>query len=147
MKNPSRTSVKRHVEITIKLICFMLAFVWIYTGVNKLYDWGGTQYGMYAQSFPIWLAELLIYILPPLEILVGLMLLVTRTRMIGLLLSLVLMLVFTGYVGWVYFGGRGFVPCTCGGIFNKMSWGTHFWINIILLLMSALGIKLAKSPP
>lgn len=118
----------------------MLAFVWVYTGISKLYDWVGTQYGIYAQAFPAWIAEMLIYILPPLEILIGLMLLVGRTRKMGFSISFILMLIFTFYVSWVYFGMTKFIPCTCGGLFQKLSWGSHLLINCILLLLSTLGL-------
>ena len=82
----------------------ILAFVFAYTAIAKVYDWNATKLAMYNQVISDWSKDLLLYGIPMMEVVVALMLLIPRWRYRGFLVSLMLMLVFTGYVAWVWFG-------------------------------------------
>ncbi|GAB2493421.1 MauE/DoxX family redox-associated membrane protein [Algoriphagus taiwanensis] len=120
----------------------LIAFVFTYTAIAKIYDWQATRLAMYNQVIPDWSKDLLLYGIPLIELIVAFMLLIPNWRKIGFLASLILMLIFTGYVAWVWFGLAGRVPCSCGGIISSLTWGQHFVLNLGLIGISVLGLKL-----
>ena len=124
----------------IKTCTWILAFVFIYTAVSKLYDWDGTQRALYNQVFPIWFAEILLYTIPVIELATAGLLLNSKTIRKGLLVSFILMLSFTGYIGLIMTGVFGRIPCSCGGIISTLGWGEHLVLNIVLLGLALVGI-------
>ncbi len=118
----------------------ILAFVFVYTAIAKVYDWNATKLAMYNQVIPDWSKDLLLYGIPMMEVLVALMLLIPRWRFRGFLASLMLMLVFTGYVAWVWLGLAGRVPCSCGGIISSLTWGQHLILNLGLTGLAVWGV-------
>jgi len=119
--------------------CLFLSLVFLYTGIAKIYDWQGTKMAFHNQVFPVWMAEALVISLPPVEILAGLMLLVPKTRKMGLAASVVMMAVFTGYVGLVLTGIFGRIPCSCGGMISTLGWEEHLILNLVLLGIGVWG--------
>ena len=124
----------------IKTCTWILAFVFIYTAVSKLYDWDGTQRALYNQVFPIWFAEILLYTIPVIELATAGLLLNSKTIRKGLLVSFILMLSFIGYIGLIMTGVFGRIPCSCGGIISTLGWGEHLVLNIVLLGLALVGI-------
>lgn len=84
-------------------------------------------------------------LIPTVELLVAGLLLLEKTMKGGLLGSLVLMIVFTIYVGYVLLYAS-YRPCTCGGIIRNLTWPQHFVFNICFLLLSILGLYLQRRP-
>nr|WP_276834881.1 MauE/DoxX family redox-associated membrane protein [Chryseobacterium cucumeris] len=66
----------------------------------------------------------------------------------GLIGSFVLMLIFTGYIALLLSKSKN-LPCSCGGILEKMSWNQHLYFNIGCVTLSAiaLGLNLKYSRP
>ncbi|WP_439487820.1 MauE/DoxX family redox-associated membrane protein [Algoriphagus sp.] len=118
----------------------LLAAVFAYTAVSKVYDWSGTRMAMYNQVFPIGMAEVLLYVLPVVEMVVAVLLLVPGWRRTGLLLSVVLLSLFTGYVALVWMGFTERVPCSCGGVLSSLGWGEHLVFNLVCLGIAVWGL-------
>ncbi|MFD2035162.1 MauE/DoxX family redox-associated membrane protein [Belliella marina] len=135
------TQIRINQKHTIATICtWLLAIVFIYTAVSKVYDWEGTRRSLYNQVFPIWFAEALLYVIPALELVIAAMLLSKNTAKSGLLLSVILMALFTGYVGLIMTGVFGRVPCSCGGVISSLGWGEHLVFNIVLMGIGVVGL-------
>ncbi|MCY0977160.1 hypothetical protein PGH12_01415 [Chryseobacterium wangxinyae] len=75
------------------------------------------------------------------EILVCLLLLTNKTRIYGLYGSFMLMVLFSVYI-YLILNYSEFVPCSCGGILEKMDWHTHLWFNISCFVLAAISILL-----
>ncbi|MEB2778750.1 hypothetical protein SYJ56_25810, partial [Algoriphagus sp. D3-2-R+10] len=99
---------------------WLLAALFAYTAVSKVYDWSGTRMAMYNQVFPIGMADVILYLLPLVEVIAAVLLLVPGWRKKGFLLSVVLMILFTGYVTLVWLGFTERVPCSCGGVLSSL---------------------------
>ncbi len=142
MKNPAVEQPHNSSKIAfgIEGAALILAFVFVYTAIAKVYDWNATKLAMYNQVIPDWSKDLLLYGIPMMEVLVALMLLIPRWRFRGFLASLMLMLVFTGYVAWVWLGLAGRVPCSCGGIISSLTWGQHLILNLGLTGLAVWGV-------
>lgn len=62
-----------------------------------------------------------------------------ETRSAGLYASFGLMTGFTVYI-WLILNYSDFVPCSCGGILEKMTWDQHLVFNIACVLLALVGI-------
>lgn len=86
-------------------------------------------YAMRNQPFSRPVNNLLAYVLPVVEMGAVILLVIHRTRLTGLFLSL-LMLLFTGYVAVVLLNVFGRIPCSCGGVIELLGWKAHLVFNI-----------------
>ena len=140
-KETIRGTYKRSVQSVIaEGAALLLGSLFIYTSISKVYDWQGTKKAMYNQAFPNWIADILLFLLPVLELGIASMLLISAWRKIGFLLSGMILLLFTAYIGWIGLGLTERIPCSCGGVLNSMDWGEHFLFNLMFLGITGYGI-------
>nr|WP_197718692.1 MauE/DoxX family redox-associated membrane protein [Pedobacter schmidteae] len=86
-------------------------------------------------------ANFITWFIPAIEILISLFLINKRTLLFGLYGSFGLMLMFTVYIFFILnFAER--IPCSCGGILEKMGWTEHLIFNIFFVLLALLAIIL-----
>ncbi|MGF7080448.1 MauE/DoxX family redox-associated membrane protein [Mucilaginibacter sp. UYCu711] len=123
----------------LDIIIFLLIILWVYSASSKLLDFGHFKVQMSAQTIPLWMAKGLVYTLPPLEIVTGILLLNKGTLTIGLYLSAIMMAIFTGYVGLVILHFFNRIPCSCGGVIAFLGWNVHFLFNLFYLLLTIWG--------
>lgn len=128
----------------IELIVALLVGLFIYASLSKLLAYDDFRIAMFNQPIPHWSARLLSWILPIIELITAGLLMNSRTKLMGLYLSTLLMIIFTGYVGLILAGGFGRIPCSCGGILKNMGWHTHLFFNISFLLLAIAGIIFLK---
>ncbi|MEZ7926105.1 MAG: hypothetical protein QMB68_00660 [Cloacibacterium sp.] len=93
-------------------------------------------------------AGFLPYVLIISEFIIAELLCYRITQNAGLLASFILMLFFTGYIAHMLLTSEN-LPCSCGGILEKMSWTQHLYFNIgcAVLAAIALGINIRNSRP
>ncbi|PZX59350.1 DoxX-like protein [Algoriphagus ratkowskyi] len=126
--------------LAIQLSSLLLILLFVYTGLDKLIRWEESKNAFYNQTFPAELAEILVYAVPISELLIALLLLFSNTRWWGYLSSLLLLTVFTTYVGLIWVGAFPRVPCNCAGIIDQLGWGAHFSLNLILIGLAIVGL-------
>lgn len=128
----------------IEVISFLFILLFIYAATSKLLDYEKfrVQIGQspLLTSFAGWVA----WGIPATEIVVSLMLAFPRYRLIGLYASFSLMVMFTAYIVAIL-NFSDYVPCSCGGVLQKMSWNQHLVFNIAFVLMGLVGIILHAS--
>jgi uncharacterized membrane protein YphA (DoxX/SURF4 family) len=137
--------MKNH--IMDKIASTLLILLWTYTGLDKLIQFEGSRKAFHNQTFPGELAEVLAYAIPISELLLALLLLFSVTRWWGYLGSILLLTVFTTYVGLIWVGAFPRIPCNCAGILESMGWEAHFWLNCSLIVICILGLKIKKAEP
>src|SRR5699024_2242466 len=88
----------------IQGVTYLLALLFIYTGVSKLLDIGIFQSQIAQSAMLAPYAKVLAWVVPIVELILAGLLLISRTRVWGLMGSAVLMLGFTIYVYliWTY---------------------------------------------
>jgi putative oxidoreductase len=126
-----------------EIIAALLITLYVYTAASKLLDFPAYQAQMRLQVLPAWCKELLIWTLPPAELVLSALLFGPVTRLTALIGSAALLSCFTIYVGLASFHFFDRVPCACGGVFSRMGWNTHFWFNLFFLLINILAIPSA----
>lgn len=133
--------MKRNYLVEIIAALFILLFV--YTASSKLYDLNDFRYVLTFSPLLNPAAGLISWSLPLIEIIISLLLFFPRTRRVGLWSSLIIMILFTGYLTYmVYFTPHH--PCSCGGVISKMTWKQHIVFNLFFTLLAALGLWLDK---
>lgn len=125
-------------------IVFLLILLWVYTATSKLVDLTEFKRQLANQTFSESIAAILLFFVPISELVAALLLLFSKTRFAGLLLSFFLMLFFTGYIALVLLGYYDQVPCSCGGVLKQLGWQAHFWFNLFFLGISGLGVILER---
>jgi hypothetical protein len=125
----------------VEIISALLIILFIYTGINKIMDFAKFKYEMGRSPFIQNMAGFIAYTLPPGELLIALALILKRTRLLGLYLSLFIMALFTGYI-WLMLNYAYDLPCSCGGILAEMSWNDHLYFNACFTSLSLIGIIL-----
>lgn len=132
--------MKNYRKITVQVVSFLLIILWIYAASSKLMNFNMFRQQMSWQMLFPFIKHTIIYILPAAEVLTAFLLVFERTQRAGLYFSFTMLLAFTIYVGLAVFKFFDHIPCSCGGILNKMTWNAHFLLNIFFLLLTALGI-------
>ena len=125
-------------SIAIEIICALFVILFIYTGLNKWLDYDTFKFQLGRSPYLQHYSRLLALLLPPLELLVAITLVLKRTRLAGLYASFFLMCLFTGYVA-IMLSLSYYLPCSCGGILQALSWQGHLILNSAFTLLAAAG--------
>lgn len=129
-------------ETIVEWCCALLVLLFVYAALSKYFPLSQFIHDMKNQPFARWFVDLLIWGLPPFELLISIALIVKRTRTIGLWLSFFLMLGFTGYTAAILAGYYQRIPCSCGGVIRELSWTWHLVLNSAFTAISVIGIWL-----
>lgn len=132
-------------QIIIDIITALLITLFLYAAVSKLLDTEKFISELKNQPFDNWLAPFIAVGIIALEFIITGLLLSEKTRRTGLICSLSLMILFTGYIGLVLTGYFGRTPCSCGGIISKLSWTQHLFFNLFFVAISLIGIMLSRT--
>jgi uncharacterized membrane protein YphA (DoxX/SURF4 family) len=128
-------------QIIIEIISFLFILLFVYAALMKLRDVEQfvAQLGQspLLMAFANWIA----WVVPIVELIVAGMLIFSRFRLIGLYASFTLMVMFTVYI-IVILTYADQVPCSCGGILEKMGWTEHLIFNIGFVLLALTGVIL-----
>lgn len=54
-------------------------------------------------------------------------------------MSVILMLIFTLYVALILLNAFEYIPCSCGGIMESLSWNEHLLVNLLFLAVAITG--------
>lgn len=133
--------------IILRLICLALIFLFFYTATAKISNLPIFESELKNQAVPPWSVQTLIWLIPVSELITVAMIITPKFRLNGLYGSVLLMTVFTAYMGLVLLNVFERVPCSCGGVLKNMGFGVHFIFNLFFLLVSISGVWLFKSDP
>jgi len=134
----AKTGFKKNV---VDIICLLYILLFVYAAVSKILDFENFQVQL-GQSpllsvFASWIARLV----PLIEILIAILLVIPKFQNIGLWASFSLMIMFSVYI-FIVLHYSSFVPCSCGGILEKMSWNIHLLFNITFVILAVVAILL-----
>src|SRR5690625_3650542 len=119
----------------VLITTYFLAVLFIYTVVSKLLDMGIFQSQIAQSAMLAPYSSILAWLVPVVELLLAGLLLISSTRVWGLLGSAVLMLGFTIYVYLIWTYSHS-LPCSCGGVLESMYRDTHLYYNLATTLLA-----------
>lgn len=123
----------------VKIVSILLALLFMYAAANKLLDFENFQVQLAQSPLLSAYAGIISYGIITIELIVAVMLCLSDSRQAGLYASLGLMSAFTIYI-YLILNYSDFIPCSCGGILEKLGWTEHLIFNICFVVLSALGI-------
>jgi len=129
-------------QVSLELISSLLIMLFLYASISKFLDFQRFIHEMDNQPLPNALTPFLVWGIPSLEIVISAALIFERTRIWGFYASLILMVLFTIYSGTILLHFFKYVPCSCGGVIRKLTWGQHLVFNIFFVGLSLTGIVL-----
>lgn len=125
----------------VDIICYLFVLLFLYAATSKLIEYDKFQLQISKSPIITDYAHILVWMVPALEIIISIMLLIERTKMIGLFASFTLMTLFTIYI-YAILNYSDSIPCSCGGVLQKMTWDQHLIFNVFFVTIGILGIIL-----
>jgi hypothetical protein len=133
----------RKTPIAITIISFLLVLLFSYAAISKMLEFH--KFAGQLKSSPLLqpVSGILIWLIPTAELYAVILLLVPSWRRSGLLMATIVMTAFTLYISiMLLFFDK--LPCSCGGVFERMSWGQHLAFNVAFTLLAFAGLVLQK---
>lgn len=133
------------VRTTTNIISSLLIFLFSYTALSKFISLPSFR-AVLGQVFNKKGAALIALLIPTMEAFIVLLLIVSKTRLIGLYASAVLLCAFTVYLAYMILF-IPHLPCSCGGVIGKMSWKEHVAFNLFFIVLTVTSIRNYKRGP
>jgi uncharacterized membrane protein YphA (DoxX/SURF4 family) len=134
----------KFLSITEEILCFSLIVLFVYASLSKILDYENfrTELG---QS-PVLSAYAGIAALGVLiaELLTALFLAWRPFRKWALLASFTLMVMFTCYI-IIILNFSDYIPCSCGGVLQRLGWRDHIIFNILFVINAGTGFFIIGS--
>lgn len=128
-------------QIVIEIISFLFVLLFVYAALNKLTDYQKFVVQLGQSPVLIGLGPYIAWMVIAVEFAIPLMLAFPSTRLIGFYASFCLMVMFTAYIV-VILNFSSFIPCSCGGVLEKLGWTEHLIFNSSFVLLGLAGIIL-----
>lgn len=134
----NRTLIKSKLIYIIALLHILL---FTYAAASKILDFQNFKIQLGQSPLLSAFAGLVSIAVPVVEFILVLLLMFSKSRLVGLYGSFLLMTMFSAYI-IIILNFSSFTPCSCGGILEKMTWTEHLIFNIVFVLLSAIAIIL-----
>lgn len=127
--------------IILELIAFLFVLLFVYAAFNKAFDY--EKFTIQINQSPLltgfgsWIAPLVIAT----ELLTAALLAFHRLRLIAFFCCFCLMTAFTAHIVFIL-QFSSYIPCSCGGVLEKLGWTEHLIFNATFLLLAFTGIVL-----
>ena len=132
-------------KVTVDIVLSLYIFLFVYTAVSKLLEYDKFQVQLAQSQMLTTHAPILASLVPGVELSIAALLVIPLTRLAGLYAAFTLMVMFTAYIIYsAYFSD--YVPCSCGGVIEHLSWTQHMVLNIGLGFLAAVAILLYSKP-
>lgn len=130
-------------KLIFDVVSFAFIILFVYTATSKIMTFESFTKVLGRSPLLGHFNILIAYLIPTVELILSALLMLTKTKRIGLILSLILMIIFTVYL--IYMINSGWpLPCLCGGVINFLTWKQHIFFNLIFIVLASIGLKLYK---
>lgn len=128
-------------NILDEVISVLLIILFIYAATSKLLDYQKFRVQLGQSPLLTFFASWVAWMIPALEIIIACTLAIPNLRLLGLYASFSLLVMFTAYIIAVT-KFSDYIPCSCGGILQNMSWNQHLVFNMVFISLALTGIVL-----
>jgi len=130
-------------NLIVNILAALIIFLFVYTAIDKLMNLDSFKVVLEKSPLLHSFSEMLAVMIPVTEICISGLLFFQFSRVLGFLLSTILMGLFTIYIGYmILFIPK--LPCSCGGIIQQMNWTQHLIFNTVFSFLSFLGWRMSK---
>ncbi|MCD0474048.1 hypothetical protein LPB87_06530 [Flavobacterium sp. EDS] len=131
-------------KVFLEIVCLLYVFLLVYAAMNKGLDFENFKVELgqspLLSAFAGWISWAVLIV----EFLIAILLLFSKTRIKALYAGFCLMSMFTAYI-FIMLNYSSFLPCSCGGILEKMSWQEHLLFNLAFVVLAGLALWLNHS--
>ncbi len=125
----------------INIICYAYILLFLYAAFYKLFDYDyfirQLGHSPILKNYRLYVA----CIVPTSEIITSILLLIPRTKLIGLVLAITIMSCFIAYIVYIL-NFSPHIPCSCGGILATMNWQEHLVFNTVFIVLGIIALVL-----
>ena len=126
-------------NIIVEVISLLYVLLFVYAATSKLLDFQHFKIELGQSPLLSAFADWFSILVPVIEYLICLLLVIPRLKLIGLFSAYGLMLMFSVYI-FIILHYTSFVPCSCGGVLEKLKWGDHLIFNLVFLSLVVMAI-------
>ena len=138
----SRFHISDKTKATIvDIVAYLYVLLFLYAATSKLLEYDKSLLQMSKSPIITNYAHILVWMVPALEIIISIMLLINRTILLGLYAAFGLMCLFSAYI-YAILNFTDSIPCSCGGVLEKLGWTEHLIFNIAFIALALIGILL-----
>lgn len=131
-------------RILLKTISILFIVLFVYAAISKLLDFESFSLQLAQSPLLSAFAGVIAWLVPGGELVIALLLLIPRFRTFGLYAFFTLMVMFTAYI-YIILNYSDFVPCSCGGVLEDLSWTQHLIFNLIFILLAGVALFISGS--
>lgn len=136
-----KTGFKKNI---VEATCLLYILLFVYAAMNKGLDFEKFQVQLgqspLFSAFANWISWTVLIV----EFGIVFFLLLPKTKIKALYVGFCLMSMFTAYI-FIMLNYSSFLPCSCGGILEKMSWKEHLFFNIFFVAIGGVALWLHQS--
>ncbi|MBK5214972.1 MAG: hypothetical protein JJE55_15095 [Flavobacteriaceae bacterium] len=134
----NKESLKHNAVVAVSYL-FVLLF--LYAASSKLLDFETFTVQLAQSPLLSAYAGIIAWLVPGIEIGIALLLVFERFRLLALYAAFTLMVMFTAYI-YIILNYSDFVPCSCGGVLEKLSWTQHLIFNVVFIILAGVAVLL-----
>src|SRR5690606_38391717 len=111
-------------NILVNSITYLYILLFVYAAVSKLLDFENFRIQLGQSPLIGAFADYLVWLVPIIEIFIAILLITNKFKIHGIYASYFLMVMFSAYI-FIILHYSIYVPCSCGGVLEKLSWNAH----------------------
>lgn len=125
-------------------LALIIIITFLYDSISKVVDYKNFQLQLEYSPLLNSYSGFISYGVIITELFIVGLLIIGTTRLLGFIASFVLLMAFILYIVFILFYAQN-LPCTCIGLFDKMTWNDNLLINIGLLITAFSGILVQRN--
>lgn len=133
------TQLKNHI---VNGIVYAYILLFTYAAISKLLDFENFQVQIAQSPLLTAYAGFFSRAIITVELIIAVLLTIRRFRIIALFSAYTIMILFSVYI-FIILNYSLYVPCSCGGILERMGWKEHLVFNIIFSIIGIIAIYLS----
>nr|WP_199079040.1 MauE/DoxX family redox-associated membrane protein [Pedobacter sp. ASV19] len=128
-------------SVVTDIISALFILLFVYAALTKVIDYQKFRIELGKSPLLSSYSRIIAVAIPGIELMISLLIAIKRFQYYAMYLAFTLMAIFSAYIVAIL-KFSPYVPCSCGGILQKMSWAQHLIFNVGFLLMGAVAILL-----
>ncbi|MBQ0148587.1 MAG: hypothetical protein KBS93_09155 [Flavobacteriaceae bacterium] len=127
----------------VDIISYLFILLFVYAAISKIMDFETFQVQLGQSPILSAYAGLISYGVIATELIIAGLFIFKRTRLVAYYGGYMLMVAFTVYI-YLILNFSDYIPCSCGGILEKMGWTEHLIFNVVFVILSIIAVLVTR---
>lgn len=123
----------------VDVISGLFVLLFVYAALSKVQDFEKFKVELGKSPVLNTFSSHIAIIVPSVELLVAVLLVIKKSQYVALYISFTLMVIFSTYIV-VILKFSSYIPCSCGGVLENMTWVQHLFFNIGFVMLGTIAI-------